>query len=115
MWPSQWIKIESESPELLTRWRGVMGQAWEYSTSHGQLLVRFYRPGETAGLFLYCKNCSLVHFQSSWLNANVRIGLSKKKDGQVYTITDGDHLHIVCGYAALAEANDYSVGFRDQP
>ena len=111
MWPSNWIKIESETPELLARWRGVHGQAWEYSTSHGQLLVRFYRVGSLAGAYLLCKNCSEVHFQSSWLDAHVRVGISQGKFGPVYTITDGDRLRVVCTAAFLAETPDL-IWFR---
>jgi len=106
MWPSKWLRIESELPQLLAECRGLRGQAWAYSTSHGQMLVRFYRDGSLAGVYLYCMSCDFVQFQSSWLDADVRVEISKGRYGQVYTITDGDRLRIVCGAAFLAESPD---------
>jgi hypothetical protein len=103
MWPSEWLRIESESPQLLAACRGLRGQAWLYSTSHSQMLVRFYREGSLAGIYVYCKGCELVQFQSSWLDADVRVEISKGRYGQVYTITDGDRLRIECGAAFLAD------------
>ena len=104
MWPSKWISIDDDSPRLLAQCRGLRGQAWSYSTSHSQMLVRFYRDGSLAGIYLYCKSCDMVQFQDSWLDANVRVEISKGQRGSVYTITDGDRLRIVCGAAFLAES-----------
>ena len=70
------------------------------------MLVRFYRDGSLAGIYLYCKSCDLVQFHSSWLDANVRVEISQGRYGAVYTITDGDRLRIVCGAAFLAESPD---------
>jgi hypothetical protein len=70
------------------------------------MLVRFYQDGSLAGIYLYCKSCDFVQFESSWLDANVRVEISKGKYGPVYTITDGDRLRIVCGAAFLAESPD---------
>src|SRR5689334_4321527 len=104
MWPSNWLPIKNESPEFLAQCRGLRGQAWAYSTSHGQMLVRFYRDRSLAGTYLYCKGCDLVQFQSSWLHADVRIEVSTGRYGPLYTITDGDRLRIVCGAAFWAES-----------
>jgi hypothetical protein len=106
MWPSKWLRIENESPDLLAQCRGLRGQAWSYSTSHSQLLVRFYRDGSLAGIYLYCKGCDLVHFVSSWLDADVRVEISQGQFGPVYTITDGERLRVICGAAFLAESSD---------
>ena len=104
MWPSKWIRIETESPELLAQCRGLRGEPWSYSTSHSQMLVRFYHDGSLAGIYLWCKSCDLVHFESSWLDADVRVEISQGRYGLVYTITDGERLRIVCGAAFLAES-----------
>jgi hypothetical protein len=104
MWPSKWLRIENETPELLALCRGLRGQAWAYSTSHSQMLVRFYRDGSLAGIYLYCKSCDSVHFESSWLDANLRIEISQGRNAPRYVITDGDRLRIVCGAAFLAES-----------
>src|SRR5689334_16196714 len=106
MWPSKWLRIENESPELLAQCRSLRGQAWSYSTSHSQMLVRFYRDGSLAGIYLYCKSCDLVHFESFWLDADVRVEISQGRYGPVYTITDGERLRIMCGAAFLAESPD---------
>jgi hypothetical protein len=106
MWPTNWLRIESEFPELLTQCRGLRGEPWSYSTSHSQMLVRFYRDGSLAGIYLYCKNCESVQFRTSWLDANVRVEILEGPHGPVYTITDGDRLHIVCGAAFLAQSPD---------
>ena len=68
------------------------------------MLVRFYRDGSLAGIYLYCKSCDIVQFQSSWLDANVKIQISDGRYGKIYNITDGDRLRIVCGAAFLAES-----------
>lgn len=114
MWPSNWVRIEDESPQLLDRCRGLRGQAWEYSTSHSEMLVRFYTSGASAGIFLFCKNCESVQFKSDWLEANVRVAVSRGEYGLVYTIKDGDRLQIVCGAAFLAETSDYNIALRHQ-
>jgi len=106
MWPSKWLPVEGDACELLAQCRGLMGQAWAYSTSHSQMLVRFYTPGSLAGIYLYCTGCDLVHFQSSWLDANTRVEISQGRYGPVYTITDGERLRIVCARACLAESRD---------
>jgi hypothetical protein len=106
MWPSKWLPIKSKCPELLARCRGLRGQAWSYSTSHSQMLVRFYREGSLAGIYLYCKSCDSVQFLSSWLDANVRVEISQGRHGPVYTITDGDRMRIMCGAAFVAESSD---------
>ncbi len=68
------------------------------------MLVRFYRDGSLAGIYLYCKSCDSVQFQSSWWDANVRVHISQGQYGSVLTNTDGDRLRIVCGAAFLAES-----------
>jgi hypothetical protein len=113
MWPSKWLRIENESPGLLAQCRGLRGQAWAYSTSHSEMLVRFYRDGSLAGIYLFCKSCDLVQFQSSWLDADVRVEISQGQYGPVYTITDGDRLRIVCGAAFLAESPEL-ISLQDQ-
>ena len=104
MWPSKWLRIENDSPELLTQCRGLRAEVWEYQVGHGQLLVRFFREGSLAGIYLYCKICHRVQFDSYWLSADVRIEISQGQHGPIYTIIDGDRLRIVCGAAFLAES-----------
>jgi hypothetical protein len=70
------------------------------------MLVRFYREGSLAGIYLYCKSCDLVHFESFWLDADVRVEISQGRYGPVYNITDGERLRIMCGAAFLAESPD---------
>ena len=70
------------------------------------MLVRFYREGSLAGVYLYCKACNSVQFQSFWLNSDVAVRISEGQHGSVYTITDGDRLRIVCGAAFLAQSPD---------
>lgn len=91
---------------LLAQCRGLRGQAWSYSTSHSQMLVRFYRSGSMAGIYLYCMSCDVVQFQSYWEDADVSVRISQGRFGPLYTITDGDRLRIECGAAFMAESSE---------
>ena len=103
MWPSKWLKIHDEGAELFTRCRGLRAEPWSFSTSHGQMLVRFYRPKSESGIYLYCKICEYVQFISLWDDADPKVETSQGQYGKIYTITDGDRLRIVCGAALIAE------------
>lgn len=103
----QWQRIEIESPELLMKCVGLKGHAWAYMTGHSQLLVRFYESGSWNGIYLFCKGCEDVHFQSSWPNANVTVEILAGQYGREYMITDGDRLRIHCSAAFLTEYEGY--------
>lgn len=109
MWPSDsdWLEIGSESSELLAQCRGLQAQAWSYSASHSQLLVRFYQPSKIAGIYLYCKACDFVQFERSWEDVSLTIKASQEPHGKIYTITDGDRLRIVCGAAWMAVCSEF--------
>ena len=111
MWPTNWKKIETETPDLLVQCRGYRGQVCEYLIGHGQLLVRFNAPRPLADTLLYCTGCDVVRFHAYWENADVRVAISRDnmlphQRGPIYTITDGDRLHIECRTAALSESRD---------
>jgi hypothetical protein len=106
MWPSKWMRIENE-PELLAQCRGLRGQVWEYQIGHSQLLVRFHRESSLAGIYLYCKSCDVVHFDAYWLDSDVRFVQSPGKYGPIFTVTDGDHLRVVCSVAFIAESPEF--------
>jgi len=101
MWLSKWIRIESE-PELLADCRGLRGQVCEYQIGHSQLLVRYYRESSMAGIYLYCKGCDVVHFDAYWLDADIEFQQSPGKHGPIFTVTDGEHLRVVCSVAFIA-------------
>ena len=107
MWPSNWLRIQDEPVDLVAQCRGLRGQAWAYSVSHSQLLIRFYQEGDRAGIYLYCKMCDLVHFQADWENADLSVHISEGQNGRVYAITDGDRLRIVCGAAFVAHSSNF--------
>jgi hypothetical protein len=103
-WPTNWIKIKDESPDLLTQCRGFRGQVCEYLIGHSQLLARFYAPRPLADTLLYCTACDFVSFHAYWDKSDVRISISRDKHGPIFEITDGERLRIVCRTASLAES-----------
>src|SRR5260221_3842881 len=109
MWFANLTRSDRELLDLIQRWKGSRVQAWEYSVSHGQLLVRFHREGSNPipSLYLYCKNCHSVQFESHWVGADVRFSTSPGKYGPQITVVDGNHLHVVCGYVGGVESEEY--------
>jgi hypothetical protein len=104
MWPKHWTKTADQLAKLLVHWDGAKAQVWEYSTSHGQLLIRFFREGGNPlhSLYLLCNDCRTVHFHSYWLNMQVRIELRSETD---HLVTDGDRLRVECGAVSGAETD----------
>lgn len=109
MWLGRVTEDEKGLAQLLERWRGSKGQPWEYSVSHGQLLVRFFREGSNSisSFYLYCKNCHSVQFQDHWVNADVRVSTSRGRHGPLVTIVDGNSLRVVCGAAFGVESEEF--------
>ena len=104
MWPSNWTKTADQLGKLLEHWDGAKAQVWEYSASHGQLLIRFFREGAstTHSLYLLCKDCRTVHFHAYWLNMQVRVHLRSEAD---HVVSDGDRLRVECGALSAAETD----------
>jgi len=115
MWPSNWKTINSETPDLLLQCRGYRGQVCEYLVGHSQLLARFYAARPLADTLLYCAGCDEVRFHASWKDADVRVAISCDQKGQIFTITDGDRLFIVCRVAQLAESRDIILSMPRLP
>lgn len=105
MWPTNWSPIEKEASGMLLSCHGLIGQAWSYSTSHSQLLVRFYREGSDSGIYLYCKDCDSIQFEGSWRQAMPTVELSPSQFPGRVTIKDGERLSVICGAAFLAESS----------
>jgi hypothetical protein len=106
MWPTNWKKIGSETPDLLSQCRGYQGQVCEFLIGHGQLLARFYAGHPLADTLLYCTGCDVVRFHAYWKDVDVRAAISHDKQGTMFTITDGERLYVVCRTAELAESRD---------
>ena len=104
MWPSNWTKTADELARLLEHWEGAKAQVWEYSASHGQLLIRFFREGAstTHSLYLLCKDCRSVHFHAYWLNMQVRVHLRSETD---HVVSDGERLRVECGALSGTETD----------
>ena len=114
MWPAHWTKADRELNALLERWRGGRAEVWEYSVSHGQLLIRLYRDGTNPipSAYVLCKNCYSVQFEPHWKNANIRISRAPGRFGDVITVSDGERLRVSCGGAFGAEHDEF-IAIRD--
>jgi hypothetical protein len=114
MWPAKWTKSERELDDLLDRWRGVRAQGWEYSVSHGQLLVRLYREGANPipSAYVLCKDCYSVQFEPHWNDSDIRISMAPGRFGNVSTVTDRERLSVSCGAAFGAESDEF-IAIRD--
>jgi hypothetical protein len=114
-----WTKTADELAKLIERWDGAKAAVWEYSASHGQLLIRFFREGNHSqpSLYLLCKDCRSVHFQAYWLNMQVRVDLKSdagNSGNSGHVVSDGDRLRVLCG-AVSATLSDTAVSLRDLP
>jgi hypothetical protein len=116
MWPSHWTENDDELNGLLHRWRGANAQAWEYSVSHGQLLIRLHREetNPIPSAYILCKNCHSVHFESGWKGADMSFTVAPGSYGPLYTFTDGKRLTVVCG-AAFGAETDVLISIAAQP
>ena len=109
MWLANLTRSDKELLGLIQRWKGSRVQPWEYSVSHGQLLVRFHRDGPSPipSFYLYCKDCHSVQFESHWVGADVHLSTSSGKYGLQITVVDGDHLRVICGAVAGVESEEF--------
>src|SRR3989338_1802803 len=103
MWPKSWIEGSADVRRELERWRGATAQAWAYSVSHSQFLVRLYREEASRSdvrppsLFLYLKGCDRVSFSDTWRSASVRVEERKGEFGPRFFISDAERLSVDCG------------------
>ena len=106
MWPTTWNSDETAVASLFYRWTGARGQVWEYSVSHGRLLVRFHRepPEQMQSAFVLCSNCDEVQFVSHWQSAAPHVAIECARGGSRRLLfTDGARLRVVCGNVAGVE------------
>jgi hypothetical protein len=116
MWPKSWITGRADVLHELESWRGATAQAWAYSVSHSQFLVRLYREEDLKGsplvsLYLYLKVCDRVSFVGIWRDASIQIAERAGKYGREFVVSDGDRLRIECG-AVFAAASTEMVRFE---
>lgn len=79
----------------LEKWRGATAQAWEYSISHSQLLIRLHRPGEGVNsLFLHFKGCERVSFDREWKAVSIQITEKEGRYGTEFVAADADQLFV---------------------
>ena len=113
MWPKLWIQGRDDVLLTLERWRGATAQAWAYSVSHSQFLVRLYREEETksdlrpSSLFLYLKGCDRVSFSDIWRSAKVQIEEKKGQFGPRFIVSDGERFSVDCLAVFAAESVEY--------
>jgi hypothetical protein len=111
-----YAKTIEEISLLICEWKGSRAQAWEYTVSHGQFLVRLHRDDDPddLSLFLWCKGCYRVNFTSHWVNSNLEISKSQGEYGTVWLLKDADNLS-VSSSALFAFVSDdwHSVNLRD--
>jgi len=107
MWPSKWTKTAEELIKLLEHWDGAKGEVWEYSANQRQMLIRFFRERSNShqSMFLLCKECRTVHFQTYWLDMQIQVGLKSDSQPRSYTVSDGDRLRIECAEVMAAESD----------
>jgi hypothetical protein len=113
MWPDNWIADASKVDAMLKAWRGGMAQAWAYSVSHSQLLIRVHReknPVEVRSLFIYIKGCMQISFQSSWRDVAFVIKEIGAGSGSEYEVSDADRCIIRCSVRPfVCEMEGYDV------
>jgi hypothetical protein len=113
MWPKSWIQGRADVLLALERWRGATAQAWAYSVSHSQFLVRLYREEQTKSdlrqpsLFLYLKGCDCVSFLGIWKDARVHIEEKKGQFGARFVVSDGERFCVDCIAVFAAESVEY--------
>lgn len=105
MWPGNWESDEEEIEALLKRWQGSMAEAWAYTVSHGQFLLRLHRQSEES-LFVWFKGCRSVQFAPSWQESNVKL---ESNPGGILLATDGGNLNVSCTSIHVAVTEGYDV------
>jgi hypothetical protein len=105
MWPAIWEAEGERIRELLEKWQGATAEAWGYTVSHGQFLLRLHRHSPKS-LFVWCKDCRSVQFASSWQDSDVRL---ERNPGGVLLATDGENLNVSCASVHAVESEDYDV------
>jgi hypothetical protein len=101
-----WTGDEKEIQKLFDQWRGSNGQVWEYVCGHGTLLVRFFRPNSRLSLYLQCKDCRRLEFESFWENSDLLLHKRQQKNVEdpKFEIRDGDRFFVACFAVYLKES-----------
>ena len=118
-WPEHWISGLADVQKELHRWESAdsVAQAWAYSVSHSQMLVRIYRQQGTGSpsptsLYLYLKDCHRVSFHDLWRDIRVRVEEQRGKYGPEFIVTDGDRLFVHCGVRPFAAESPVFLRFE---
>ena len=110
MWPNEWKAGTSDVTRELEKWAGGSAQAWGYSVSHSQLLIRLFRDSgnkeNRTSLYLYLKDCRQVSFRDSWHEVAIEIAEQPGELGFEYTLTDGERFYARCGVKPFAAESE---------
>lgn len=116
MWPRNWISGTADVSLELDKWAGCVAQAWGYSVSHSQLLIRLYREEGSqrsrTSLYLYLKDCNKVSFMDGWRNVQITIEEQAGKFGTEYVLADGDRFYTHCGVTPFAAESEEFLRFQ---
>ena len=116
MWPQEWISDTASVSLELEKWRGGVAQAWGYSVSHSQLLIRVFREEGSqrsrTSLYLYLKDCYKVSFEDGWRDVQIKIEEQAGKFGTEYILTDGDRFYAHCGVTPFAAESEEFLKFQ---
>jgi len=105
-----WTGDEQKIRELLDKWRGANAQVSEYVCGHGTLLIRVFRPELRLNLYIQCKDCRTIKFQSmGWKNANLVLrekpNPRQNDEDFKFEMEDGDRLYAACWGVYLLESD----------
>jgi hypothetical protein len=109
MWPTDWTNDDEALVALLEKWRGGEVEAWEYSVSHGQLLIRIFHKdsGSIRSAYVLCTSCDEVYFQARWSNAHIAFSRDASRLGPKLLLHDSDRFWVSCDSASAVEADEF--------
>ena len=105
-----WIALDNQVEEFRQKCKGRNGQAWAYTVSHGQLLIRYYDDQTTSSVYLRCKDIASVSFRKHWNYSLPDVHFSDGEYGPEITISDGENLMINCGFAFWVQSDEFLDG-----
>jgi hypothetical protein len=106
-----WVRDEKTIREQFAFWAESRAQVWEYTSGHGLLLIRYFRPGYRFDFYVLCADCRKVRFSSmGWNSAGLQLEVKPdpKRDDEdfKFRIQDGENLFATCRGLSVMESEE---------
>jgi hypothetical protein len=84
---------------LLSTWRGGFANLWEYTITHGRLVIRLVSESIPGNLHIICGDCRRISGPTVWTDAEFALSVKDNDDGhRLFSLSDSNAgFEVICG------------------